>query len=296
MKCGASLAVALAMAAAGGAGPDEARAEPPPVAAPNAAVPHEPAPFVPLAGDAVQRLRSGNADQIASALDDVRVSGRGGASAVPCIVELLQTGLPLPLTIAAIEALGDTESSASAEVLSWYVRHRDVDVRRAAVGAIAKTRAPNASRVLRAALSDADPAVRGIAASSLGDLKAFDAETDLFAALDRGVSEAAKPIGALCTPAECDRLAAKLGRIPLEVVSSGLSNVLLRPPSEIDDAFKIKLVDRLRDMGTAEVHGFLKDLQSKWPARFSQRVKQAIDAAVAETAASPGTPSPEGSP
>jgi len=224
------------------------------------------------------------------------VSGRAGAPAVPQIAELLRSGLPSPLTVAALQAIGDTESPAATDVLTWYAHHRDATVRRSAVGALAKTRGPEVTQALRAALSDSDPGVRGIAASALGGLRATDAVTDLFLALDRDVSEAAASIGQLCSPTDCEKLAARLGRIPFDVVTSGLSEVLFRPPAEINSALKVKIVERLRDVGTAEAHKFLKEMQERWPAHGSQEVKQAIDAGASATSSSPGAASPEGAP
>jgi hypothetical protein len=40
----------------------------------------------------------------------------------------------------------------------------------------------------------------------------------------------------------------------------------------------------------------LKDVQTKWPAKSSPRVKQAIDQAVIATGSSPGSAAPESAP
>jgi hypothetical protein len=253
-----------------------------------------PAP-IPLPPDALKRLKSGDPPQIQSALDDVRTSARAGAAAVPTIVELLRQGLPPSLTQAAIETLGDTASEAASDVLGWYTRQRNVGLRRAAVEALGKTRGPIAAKTLRASLSDQDEAVRGLSATALGGMNAKEAVTDLFVALDHKVNEAAASIGELCDPADCERLATKLGRVPFDVVSGGLDQVLLRPPKEVDDDTKIKILGEVRELGTAEANQFLKDVQSKWPARTSPRVKQAIDQAVIATSGSPGSAG-EGSP
>jgi hypothetical protein len=72
--------------------------------------------------------------------------------------------------------------------------------------------------------------------------------------------------------------------------------VLLRGVKDVDDETKIKIVGRVRELGTAEANQFLKDVQTKWPAKTSPRVKQAIDQAVIATSGSPGGPGSEGSP
>jgi HEAT repeat protein len=246
---------------------------------------------VPLAPDTVKRLKSGDESQVRSALDDVRISARAGAPAVPAIQEVLERGLSPALTQSAIETLGDTETEAASPILATYAHHRNVAVRRAAVQALSRTRGPIAPKSLRAALSDPDPGVRGFAATGLGTIRAKEAIDDLFVALDHKVNEAAASIGQLCAPAECDKLAAKLGggSVPFDVVTGGLDQALARPPADINDDMKVKIVARVRELGTGQANRFLRSVQAKWPKNGSQRVKQAIDQAVLATSASPGT-------
>jgi HEAT repeat protein len=242
-----------------------------------------------LAPDAVKRLKSRDPAQIKSALDDVRMSARAGAPAVPAIVEVLRDGLTPALTVAALETLGDVQSEAATETVVWYARDRNVEVRRAAMGSLAKTGGPIAAKALRAALSDGDPGVRGLAATSLGSLKAKESVGDLFVALDHKVPEAAASIGMLCAGNECDRLASKLGSVPFDVVTSGLDQVLFRPQDDVSDDLKVKLIGHVRQLGTAEAHRFLQDVQTRWPKTGSQRVKQSIDQAVLATGGSPAS-------
>jgi HEAT repeats len=244
---------------------------------------------IPMPADALKRLRSADLDQIKSALDDVRTSGKGGAAAAPVIAELLERGLPPVLTQAAIDTLADTEAEAGSGALSVYAHHRNVQLRRAAVQALAKTRGAVAVQTLRAALSDPDPGVRGLSATGLGNMKAKDAVGDLFVALDHKVNEAAASIGQLCAGSECERLAGKLGSVPFDVVTSGLDQVLFRPAGDVSDDLKVKIVGRVRELGTGEANRFLRTVQDKWPKTWSQRVKQSIDQAVLATSGSPGT-------
>jgi hypothetical protein len=243
----------------------------------------------PAVADVTKRLKSGDAAQIKSALDDVRVEGRSGAWAAGLIGDLLRAGLSPTLTRAALDTLGDTESEAGGEILATYAHHRDLTLRRAAVEALAKTSGDVATRALRRALSDADPAVRGVSATALGVRKAREAVPELLAALDRNVPEASASIGVLCAPADCERLVAKLGALPFDVVMAGIDEILTRPGAEVGDDLKVKIVGRVRELGTAEVNHFLKGVQTRWPARASHRVKQAIDQAVLATAGSPAS-------
>lgn len=243
---------------------------------------------IPLPADAVKRLKSGDAAQVKTALDDVRTSGKAGAPAVAAIVDLLRQGISPESTKAAIETLGDVESEAASEVLAWYSRHRDAAIRRATAVALAKTRGAAAVKALRASLSDPDAAVRGLAATSLGGMNAKEAVGDLFVALDHRVHEAAASIGQLCAGGECERLAGKLGSVPLVVVTGGLDQVLFRPSGDVSDDIKLKIVGSVRELGTGEANRFLRDVQKKWPDAWSKRVRRAVDQAVLATSASPG--------
>jgi HEAT repeat protein len=243
---------------------------------------------VPLPPDALKRLKSSDPAVVKTALDDVRISGKAGAAAVPVIVERLRAGLSPGLTLEAIETLGDTENEGASEILAAYARHRNVELRRSAVEALAQAKGATAIVALRTALSDSDPAVRGLSATALGEMRAKNAVPALFAALEHNVPEAAAAIGELCLDTDCERLAAKIGSMPFDVVTSGLDEVLLRPPPDVKDDIKVKIVGRVREMGTAEANRFLKGVQTRWPTRASQRVKQAIDQAVLATASSPG--------
>lgn len=230
---------------------------------------------------AVKKLESGDQEQIRSALDDLRIAGPGGAAAGPAVAKVLARGLSLPLTETAIETLADLEAESGSAAIAPYTHHRNLKIRRTAVKALARTKGAAAVPALRHALSDADPVIRGTAASGLGALKAKDAVGDLFVALEHKVNEAAASIGQLCAPEQCDQLASTLGKLPFEVVSGALDQVLFRP--ELSDDAKIKVVGRVRELGTIEANKFLRDVQKRWPANGSKRVRQSIDQAVLAT-------------
>ncbi len=272
-------AVRRAPSGASGAGPAPGSASPAPI-------------VVKLSGDTAQKLKSDDGEQIKAALDEARMAGKGATSVAPLVALLLQKGVPYPLAEAALDTLGDIESESSSPVIAWYARHRNQAVRRAAVKALVHTRGAIASKTLRTALSDNDAGVRGMAATGLGALKARDAVGDLFAALDHRVNEAAASIGQLCSPSECDDLAGRMGKLPFDIVTSGLDPILFRPSTEVSDDAKVKLVGKIRELGTADANRFLRDVQKRWPATGSQRIRQAIDQGVMATAGAPGAPLP----
>lgn len=235
-------------------------------------------------GPAIQKLKSGDEGQIRAALDELRIAGVGGAAAAPAVAELLSKGLNDPLSQQAIDTLADLESPEGSAVLAQYVSHRTVELRRSAVKALAHTKGPAAGSALRRALADADPAVRGNAASGLGAIKAKDAVPDLFIALDHKVNEASVSIGQLCNPEQCRELASKLGKLPFGVVTGGFDQVFSRPAIDVPDEVKMALVSRLRDLATGEASRFLGDVEKRLPKEASPRLRQAVDQAVKATA------------
>jgi HEAT repeat protein len=241
-----------------------------------------------MPADTIDRLQSGDPARIQSALDDVRVAGRSAVLAVPVIESLLRQGLSLPLTEAAIETLGETESEQASEILCWYSRHRELAVRKVAVQALAHAQGPETVRALRTALSDTEPSVRGLAATALGSIKAQDAVPDLLVALEHHVNEAAGALGQVCASSECENLVNQLGRIPFDVVTSGLEPMLLRPAPDVSDDLKLRIIARCRSLGTAAAHRFLLGVQARWPAGREASARQALDDAVRATAAALG--------
>ena len=233
----------------------------------------------------VAKLKTGDEAQIKEALDEARLAGPTGAAAAPAVAEVLTRGLSLPLTQSAVETLGDLESDTGSAALAQYTLHRNAKVRRAAVKALTRTKGAAASGALKRALSDGDAVVRGTAASGLGALKAKDAVPDLFTALDHRVNEAAASIGQLCSAEQCEQLAGRLGKIPFDVVTGGLDQVLFRPAADVPDDAKVKIIGRIREQGTIEGNKFLRDVQKRAVApAASARVRQALDQAVMATA------------
>lgn len=235
-------------------------------------------------GPSVQKLKSGEEGQVRAALDELRIAGPGAASAAPAVAEALARGLNEPLTRQAIDTLADLESEGGSAILAQYATHRTIAIRRSAVLALTRTKGPAAVPALRRALGDADAQVRGTAAAGLGALKAKDSVADLFVALDHKVNEAAASIGQLCNAEQCDQLASKLGKLPFDVVTSGLDPVLFRPTADVSDDTKIKVLGRLRELGTGEANRFLKDVEKRLPKETSPRIRQAVEQGVKATA------------
>ena len=230
------------------------------------------------------KLTSRDAAEVTAGLKLARLAGKEAAPVAPLIERLLDRGLPTDLAKSAIETAGDVGQPSSSATLAHWAKNRDAELRRVAVLALLKTRGPAAVKALRGALSDADGRVRGTAASGLGALGAREALPELDAALERKVGEAAAAIGQLCKDDECERFAARTGRVPFDVMTSGFDQILFR--SDVSDDAKIKLVGRIRELGTGEAHRFLRDVLGRWGSG-SAKVKSALEQAAAATQGSP---------
>jgi HEAT repeat protein len=239
------------------------------------------------------QLGSADPGEVAAGLEALRAAGKDGAPLAPLGERLLRDGLPPELAKAALAALGAVGQESSSRPIRAYALHRDPVVRRAAVKALIGTKGPEAVQALKRALRDSDANVRGTAASGLAALGATDQVADLFVALDHKVAEAAAAIGQLCSAEQCEKFVSKTGQIGFDVMTSGFDQIVFRKPAEIDDEQKIRIIGRIRELGTGDVNKFLKDVQGRWPAGWSKKVKQSIDQAVQATEGSAGTRKPE---
>ena len=231
-----------------------------------------------------QLLSSAEPERLREGFAAVKAAGKDASPVLPLLVRLLGRGLSGELTkdaLSATAAVGDPSSSAE---IARYAKHRDADIRRSALAALLKTRGAAAVPAMRAALSDADARVRGTAATGLGALGAREALPDLTLALERKVIEAAAAIGQLCKDDECEAFAKETTKVPLDVMTSGFDQILFR--ADVGDDQKVKIVGRIRELGTGEAHKFLKDVAGRFSG--AARVKQALEQAAQATAGSPG--------
>jgi len=281
------LVAAVAVTVASGAMAAEPPAAPPggaSGAAPPAAKPAaNAAPRKALPPGTAEKLKSGDPERITAALEDARAAGKGATALASEISGLLDRGLSGSLAESALQALGEIELQTSTPSIASYLQHRDPKVRTAAAKALSRTKGPAAIAALRHALSDSEPTVRSAAASGLGILRAREAVGDLALALDHRIVEAAAPIGQLCNVDECNDFLGRLGRLPFDLMESGLDPILFRPAAEVSEDTKANVIGRVRELKTNEAHKFLESVQKRWPAGNSPRLKTLIDQAVKAT-------------
>jgi HEAT repeat protein len=233
-------------------------------------------------------LESGDSARMITALDELIEAGQGGANATPHVIALLKRGASSEVLVKALEAAGASKQSSASAAVAPYVKHRVADVRHAAAKALIKTHGADAVKALRGGLRSSDAQVRGISATGLGALGAKDSLGDLYTALAHNVGEAAASIGQLCDAKGCEKFAELTGKHPFDVMSSGFDQILFRPEKDMPEDEKIRVVGRLRELGTKEAGKYLADVKGRWPKDWSKRVKQAIDSAVRATGGGEG--------
>jgi HEAT repeat protein len=264
-------------AALAGVKPHLARAE----AAPQQAKPKTKAKAKnELDTERLKKSLEGDEAQALAALDELSaVSPEQRPQAAELVNQVLARGGNVKILLRALEVAGGLAQPSSSRESAAYVNHRQAEVRRGAVRSLSQTGGPEAVAALRSALRGKDASLRGVAASGLATLKAKEAVPDLFAVLPHDVPEAAGAIGELCGQADCQRFVELLGKLPFDLMESGLSPVVLRTDPELGEDFKIDVVDRLRKLQTEDAATLIRTMLAQFPANGSVKVKVALIAA-----------------
>lgn len=225
-------------------------------------------------------LASGDEPAMLAALAELRSGAAEGADAAPLVEDVLARGANLRVTIAALDTAGSLQQSSSSVSIAPYVRHRRPELRQAAARALVSTGGPLAIEALRQGLASSDAQVRATSAGGLGKLGARDSVADLFAVLGHDTPEAASSIARLCSPADCDRLMALIGKLKFETLEAGFVPLLLRPTSELADENKLRYVERLRRLATPAARSSLQATLAQLPEAASPTLRSALLAAV----------------
>jgi HEAT repeat protein len=234
----------------------------------------------------VERLKkaieSGDEASVLSALGELAQAAEADRAAAAELVGLvLARGGSAKVLLQALEVAGKLGQKSSSSALAPYVKHRQPEVRRAAALALIGTGGDEAVQALRGALKGSDAALRGIAASGLGTLKAHEAVGDLFAVLPRGVPEAASAIGELCRGEECKRFVGLIGKLPFDLMDAGLSPILLRTDPEVGEATQVEVVQQVYRLQTNQAIDLLKAAHAQFPKNGSAKVKALLNAVAA---------------
>ena len=227
-------------------------------------------------------LDGSDGSRIEAAITNVRMAGKdgGGRAATALVVQRLKNGLPRELLKKTLDALTDLADPEATAGCALYMAHREGEVRLSALKCLGEAASPEAVAAIRTALGDVDPRVHATAATLLGATKATAAVPDLVVALDKGVNEAAVSIGQLCDAkgGECDQLLNRMKSKPLDVISSGLQQILTR--KDVPDDYKKKIITQVRELASAKAREFLESVKKNWPANGSKPVGEALDKAI----------------
>ncbi len=246
------------------------------------AAPTEAADDTKFDAEAIRKeLESRDEPRILAALEKIGQAEQELAlTALPHVEALLRRGSSVQVVTSAFKVAGKLGQQSSSPVVALYVRHRQPELRRAAVEVLVKTKGPAAVSALRQALRSRDPVVRSRAASGLGKLKAPEAVPDLLRSLDHRVDEAAEAIGSLCTKTTCPELTARLGKIPLEVITRGFDALLFRSDQEIPEDLKLEVVHDVQALATPAATQYLISVAKRWPKDANPEVRKALIEAI----------------
>jgi HEAT repeat protein len=172
------------------------------------------------------------------------------------------------------------QTSAGATLEEVTLTHRRADVRVASIQALLSCRTQSTATAVRARLGDLDPSVRSAAATALGELRDRESIEPLFRALDLQIYEAAGALARLVTGDAITQLTGYVGRMPFDVMTPALSELLAR--DDVSERIKLNLIAQLQELGTAEAKIFLEDLGDSIPRNGPDaRLRQAaLDAAL----------------
>lgn len=229
-------------------------------------------------------LESGNEERITHALVVIGEAGSEGERAVHLVEQLLARGANAAITQRAVELVGNLGLPTSTPYVVPYVRHRKLEIRRAAVYALRRGNSEAAIQGLRSALRDRDARVRELAATSLGRVRAVTACDDLLVALTRGVAPAAEPLGSFCGTQQLQSVRALVGRTPWKEVAPVFRAALLRADSDLPLDTKTSLVTALVEKGGRDAKDLLRELLKQWPQSASAELAKEMERMLAQPA------------
>jgi hypothetical protein len=222
------------------------------LAAPAAA--QEGMPTVDDIPELAARLDSTNTDEVREAIamltivDDDRV--------IPHLTRLLRSGRQDVVVDDALGALRGLARPSSLDVLAEFTHHRRARARRRAYQAIAAIEDPQVRPLLEQGLRDSERNIRAACARTLGRIEARESVPVLFLAFERGVVEAAIPIGKMGDASTVERFGQHLGDMPLSVMLSGYRHYLSR--RDIPQQVKVQIIEQLEEISGPMIRSFFQ--------------------------------------
>lgn len=290
----------LKAATAPGAAPGLAKAaKAGPVEAAKAPVPGKvEAPADQLTSLTAELRRAGSpTDEQAAAAAAQKLGALASPAANEVLLGELSTGLSPKVAMAALDALAAQKVAAAdvqlLPVLSLYARHRNLELRRRAVTAVAALPESPASAgtvvpLLVGALGDASSEVRAVAAQALGARHEKSAEPALIKLLLRKDPAAPAALGQVGGPDTARALSEMIGNVPDRMILETLGELLKRPdfgPEQV----RVQVVKTIGKMPGSQTLDILTDY-------VKQTAPAAAQAAGGKPAAKAGKDAPKEGP
>jgi HEAT repeat protein len=204
-------------------------------ATPSFAVPKKKAvPVAKTAGptaEDIARLATGltstDPEVAAKAADELGASDSPAAH--DALLDALAMGLPTAVVSSAIPALAQHPAPPDVTALVRYANHHNLNVRAAALTALASYSDPVAHAAVLNGLHDGAGLVRGAAAAAAAKGRIRTAIEPLFQLLGRGEEPAARALASLADPDLVAKIADQLGKVPDETLAECLGYILKRP-------------------------------------------------------------------
>lgn len=217
---------------------------------------------------------------LAAADDDTLRSGLEGAAqlpprqVLPLVEDRVRAGLPPGLLDVAMDTIQLLSDPAAEPILRTLSRHRRAAVRKRALEVLSQLKLASAEKALIAGLRDPDNDVRAAAATGLGEMGAHGSFDELLQAQQRGVPGSPVALGRVARGEQVDRLTARIGEVPLEVVGPVCEAVFAR--TDLPEADKLKIAEKLTELQSDEARALRDALLAKLPSGASQRLRRAL--------------------
>ncbi|MET0340028.1 MAG: HEAT repeat domain-containing protein [Polyangiales bacterium] len=217
-------------------------------------------------------LSSHEADQVRTALE--RAALLPPKQVLPAVEARVREGLTPVLLDVAIDTVLLLNDPSAGSLLDDLTRHRRPAVRRRALDAVAQLRVRGAEALLARGVDDQDADVRSTAVDGLGAIGARGSFALVLRAHEMGVEGSALALGRLADPTQVGRLLDLVGERPLEALVPMIDALFAR--RDLPDADKLRMVERLAEVGTDPARNLLAEQLKKLPAQSSAKLKQAL--------------------
>jgi HEAT repeat protein len=201
---------------------------------------------------------SGPEDQVLDAVQ--KLAALPGQRATDLLLNELSLGVPPRVAAAMLEALAPKKDPRTLDVLTYWSRNRNPDLRKRAVVALGAIQDPRVAPLLVAALSDATADVRGAAAQALGARREKAAEGSLLKLLAQKDTAAPPALGQIGGAETARTLAEMVGNVPDRLIVQTLGEMLKRPDFG-PDPLRLEVVKTLGKIPGAEALDALTDYQ-----------------------------------